>query len=82
MSPPEMNGNAMKFRIDVSTANPSTSVCNALVDTTEASDRATVTKVVRNFLERGYWVEVFDAESRELLAGPFDPDQGMPACIA
>lgn len=78
---PDQKGVAMNFRINVSTANPSTNVRNALLDTTEATDRATVNKVARNFLERGYWVEVFDAESSELLAGPFDPDQALPGYI-
>ena len=32
-------------------------------------------------LQRGYWVEVYDEETRELLAGPFDPDQAAPAYI-
>jgi hypothetical protein len=26
-------------------------------------------------LQRGLWVEVYDDETKELLAGPFDPDQ-------
>ena len=27
------------------------------------------------FLQRGRWVEVYDDDTKELLAGPFDPDQ-------
>lgn len=71
----------MAFRINVSTADPSTDARNALADTAEASDRPTVNKVARNFLARGYWVEVFDNDSGELLAGPFDPDQPAPSYI-
>ena len=36
---------------------------------------------VRFFLARGYWIEVYDDDSKELLAGPFDPDQAAPAYI-
>ena len=35
----------------------------------------------RYFLQRGYWVEIYDDDTRELLAGPFDPDQSAPAYI-
>ena len=33
------------------------------------------------FLQRGHWVEVYDDDTKELLAGPFDPDQAAPAYI-
>ncbi|MDM0036839.1 hypothetical protein QTI33_32215 [Variovorax sp. J22P271] len=33
---------------------------------------------VAQFHRRGLWVEVFCEASRELLAGPFDPDQRLP----
>lgn len=71
----------MTYIINVSTANPSTNARNAQADSAEASDRPTVNKVARNFLARGYWVEVMDKDSGELLAGPFDPDQPAPSYI-
>ena len=33
------------------------------------------------FLRRGHWVEVYDDDTKELLAGTFDPDQAAPAYI-
>ncbi len=30
---------------------------------------------------RGFWVEVYDDSTRELLAGPFAPDQKLPPAV-
>jgi hypothetical protein len=49
--------------------------CEIHVTHTDANQRA------RFFLRRGHWVEVYDADTKELLAGPFDPDQAAPAYI-
>lgn len=35
----------------------------------------------RYVLRSGYWLEVYDAESGELMAGPFDPDSLFPRHI-
>ena len=43
--------------------------------------RSATNRAARSFLRRGLWVEVYDDESKELLAGPFDPDQPAPSYI-
>ena len=43
--------------------------------------RAAANRAARLFLQRGLWVEVYDDDTKELLAGPFDPDQTAPAHI-
>ena len=43
--------------------------------------RTATNRRTRFFLHRGYWIEVYDDETQELLAGAFDPDQAAPAYI-
>ena len=43
--------------------------------------RTATSQRARYFLRRGHWVEVYDDDTKELLAGPFDPDQAAPAYI-
>ena len=43
--------------------------------------RAAAHRAARSFIQRGFWVEVYDDDTKELLAGPFDPDQPAPAYI-
>ena len=43
--------------------------------------RTVTNQRVRSFLQRGYWVEVYDYNTKELLAGAFDPDKAAPAYI-
>lgn len=43
--------------------------------------RAQVAQRVREFLKRGYWVEVHHEESAELMAGPYDPDEEAPKYV-
>jgi len=43
--------------------------------------RSATNLAARSFLQRGLWVEVYDDATKELLAGPFDPDQPAPAYI-
>ena len=45
------------------------------------TSRAAANRAARLFLQRGLWVEVYDDDIKELLAGPFDPDQTAPAYI-
>ena len=45
------------------------------------ASRAAANRAARSFLQRGLWVEVYDDDTKELLAGPFDPDQAAPAYI-
>ena len=54
----------------------------ATLRTSQIRHQRTVTNQrARYFLQRGYWVEIYDDDTRELLAGPFDPDQSAPAYI-
>jgi hypothetical protein len=43
--------------------------------------RTTANRAARSFLRGGLWVEVYDDDTRELLAGPFDPNQPAPSYI-
>ena len=52
-----------------------------LIDRELHTSRTTANRAVRSFLRRGLWVEVYDDETKELLAGPFDPDQPAPSYI-
>ena len=45
------------------------------------TSRTAANRAARVFLRRGLWVEIYDDDTRELLAGPFDPDQTAPAYI-
>ena len=52
-----------------------------LIDRELHTCRTTASRAARSFLRRGLWVEVYDDETKELLAGPFDPDQPAPSYI-
>lgn len=50
-------------------------------DQREASGNAAAVVLVRSFHSLGLWVEVFDLETQELVAGPFNPDEALPRFI-
>ena len=52
-----------------------------LIDRELHTCRTAANLAARSFLQRGLWVEVYDDETKELLAGPFDPDQPAPSYI-
>ncbi len=52
-----------------------------LIDRELHTCRTTANRAARSFLQQGLWVEVYDDETKELLAGPFDPDQPAPSYI-
>ena len=54
---------------------------DGLIDCELHASRAAANRAARYFLQRGLWVEVYDDDTKELLAGPFDPDQVAPAYI-
>ena len=54
---------------------------DSLADCEIHATRTATNQRVRFFLRRGHWVEVYDDETRELLGGPFDPDQDAPSYI-
>ena len=73
-----------RFVVEVSKGDPTTS-CGHMhdnpVDCETHATRAATNQRARFFLQRGHWVEVYDGDTKELLAGPFDPDQAAPAYI-
>ena len=74
----------MPFMVEASTSNPSTREGYArdnLADYAVAPTRPLACDQVRRYWRSGYWVEVYDQDSKELLAGPIDPDQPLPTYI-
>lgn len=72
------------YRIEASTTNPETRTGyerGNLHDYFVVLDRSKANGHARSFWSSGYWVEVYDNESNELLAGPIDPDAALPSYI-
>lgn len=71
------------FKVEVSTSDPTTRdpKRDSPVSSLVTPSRSEARRSTRSLLRQGYWVEVFDAASKGLLAGPFDPDQGMPRFV-
>lgn len=66
--------NLKSYRIEASVTNPeNTAERSNLHDYHVAIDRTKANGHARNFWRQGYWVEVYDNESNELMAGPIDP---------
>ena len=77
-------GAGRRFVVEASNSDPATRHGHErdnLVDFETHTTRTAATQCARFFLRRGYWVEVYDDATKELLAGPFDPDQAAPAYI-
>lgn len=75
---------ARRFVIEASNSNPATRhgyERDNLADYEVHAARGQTNERARFFLQRGHWVEVYDDATKELLAGPFDPDQAMPTFI-
>ena len=75
---------ARSFRLQAYVTNPVECGANDrgnLVESQVQHDRKRACQRVRLWLRTGYWVEVFDNDSGELVAGPFDPEQAAPAYI-
>lgn len=73
-----------RFVVEAGNADPATQhqhVHDDLIDRELHTCRTAANRAARAFLQRGLWVEVYDDETRELLAGPFDPDQPTPSYI-
>ncbi|MCK6745237.1 MULTISPECIES: hypothetical protein [Enterobacterales] len=70
------------YRVEASTTNPETRAhFEHLHDYHVAICRKKANGHARNFWTAGYWVEVYDNETNELLAGPIDPDSPLPSYI-
>ena len=77
-------GAGRRFVVEVSNSDPATRHDHErdnLVDFETHTTRTATNQRARSFLQRGHWVEVSDDDTKELLAGPFDPDQAAPAYI-
>ena len=81
-------GAGRRFVVEASNSDPAT--CHGLERGNRrdsvagfeiCATRTATNQRARFFLQRGYWVEVYDDATKELLAGPFDPDQAAPAYI-
>jgi|JI10StandDraft_1071094.scaffolds.fasta_scaffold4351036_1 hypothetical protein len=46
-----------------------------------AQSRPEACALTEEYWRNGYWVEVYDQVSKELLAGPIDPDWKLPSYI-
>jgi hypothetical protein len=73
-----------RFVVEASNSEPATRHGHErdnLVDCEICATRKAANQRARFFLRRGHWVEVYDRDTKELLAGPFDPDRAAPAYI-
>ena len=52
-----------------------------LIDCELHRSRTTANRAARSFLQPGLWVEVYEDDTKELLAGPVGPDQPAPSHI-
>ena len=78
------NGAGRLFWMEASRIDPVTRQSwkrEPLAAFTKTDKRDMVRQQTYNYLSRGLWVEVFDLDTKELIAGPFDPDQPMPKFI-
>ena len=75
-------GFGRRFVVEASNSDPATRhERDNLADFEIHATRTATNQRARFFLQRGHWVEVYDNDTKELLAGPFDPDQTAPAYI-
>ena len=77
-------GAGRRFVVEASNSDPAARHSHELDNLADIEIYATRTATnqrARFFLQRGHWVEVYDDATKELLAGPFDPDQAAPAYI-
>ena len=73
-----------RFVVEAGNADPATQhqhERDELTDRELHTCRSATNRAARSLLQRGLWVEVYDDETKELLAGPFDPDQPAPSYI-
>ena len=73
-----------RFVVDASNGDPTTGrshMHDNAVDCETHANRGATNQCARFFLQLGLRVEVYDRDTKELLAEPFDPDQAAPAYI-
>jgi len=74
----------MQFTVEASNSDPRTREGYArdnLADFDYCPDRSSANEKSRYFHRRGLWVEVYQTETGELMAGPIDPDHPCPSYI-
>ncbi len=74
----------LKFRVEASTSNPDERTGyerGNLHDYGVTESRKQARELTRAFWHGGYWIEIYDDRTGELLAGPFDPDAELPTYI-
>lgn len=74
----EQLASVRRFAIQASVRNPSESSRPDVIARELRATRYETSRCALRFLQRGYWVEVLDRDSNELLAGPFNPDSPPP----
>jgi hypothetical protein len=67
-----------RFKVEGSNGDPTERDDGVREEIADYQVKAAALRYVREFHSRGLWVEVFSVESKELLAGPFDPDEPLP----
>ena len=67
-----------RFVIEGSKSNPDERSDSFREEIASHMNKPDALRYAAQFHRRGLWVEVFCEASRELLAGPFDPDQRLP----
>lgn len=73
-----------RFRVEASTTNPEERTGyerGNLHDYGIAESRKQARELARAYWHGGYWIEIYDDHSGELLAGPINPDAALPAYI-
>ncbi len=76
--------NGRRFVVEASNSDPAARhgyERDNLADCEIHATRTATNQRARFLLRRGRWVEVYDDDTKELLAGPFDPDQAAPTYI-
>ena len=69
------------YRIEASIQNPETQTGADPHDCFIVEARAKANFHAKNFWRKGYWVEVYDNSTGELLAGAINPDCAFPSYI-
>ncbi|MBV8248480.1 MAG: hypothetical protein JO200_08505 [Comamonas sp.] len=73
-----------RLRVEASTSNPEERTGyerGNLHDYSIAESRKQARELARAYWHGGYWIEIYDDRSGELLAGPINPDAALPAYI-
>lgn len=73
-----------RFRVEASTSNPAERTGyerRNLQDYGIAESRKKALELASAYWHGGYWIEIYDDRTGELLAGPINPEAELPAYI-